>query len=104
MAVVQLRQHVSYRCALFYLDKLIFKHDVVKAIRIKQMDRGIDYYYFANCAHVFKSIDFIQKVIPIYCSYDKQLVSRDRKRNKCNYKYFLLKFEDSVCLPQKTCC
>uniref|UniRef100_A0A251SKF9 Uncharacterized protein n=1 Tax=Helianthus annuus TaxID=4232 RepID=A0A251SKF9_HELAN len=30
---------------------------------------------------------FIQKVIPIYSSYDKQLVSRDRKRNKCNYKY-----------------
>ncbi|MFS7950694.1 putative ribosomal export protein Nmd3 [Helianthus anomalus] len=68
MAVVQLRQHVSYRRALFYLDKLIFKHDVVKAIRIKQIDR-------------------VQKVIPIYSSYDKQLVSRDRKRNKCNYKY-----------------
>ncbi|MFS7902255.1 putative ribosomal export protein Nmd3 [Helianthus anomalus] len=70
MAVVQLRQHVSYRWALFYLDKHIFKHDVVKSILIKQMDR-----------------EFIKKVIPIYSSYDKQLVSRDRKRNKCNYKY-----------------
>ncbi|KAF5770510.1 putative ribosomal export protein Nmd3 [Helianthus annuus] len=87
MAVVQLRQRVSYRRALFYLDKLIFKHDVVKAIRIKQMDSGIDYFFFANCAHVVKFAEFIQKVIPIYSSYDKQLVSRDRKRNKCNYKY-----------------
>ncbi|MFS7950692.1 hypothetical protein Hanom_Chr07g00586181 [Helianthus anomalus] len=51
MAVVQ---HISYRWALFYLDKLIFKHDVLKAIRIKQMDR-----------------EFIQKVIPVYNSYDK---------------------------------
>ncbi|KAM0024143.1 putative ribosomal export protein Nmd3 [Helianthus debilis subsp. tardiflorus] len=70
MVVAQLRQHVSYRWTLFYLDKLIFKHDVVIAIRIKQMDH-----------------EFIQKVISIYSSYDKQFVSRDRKRNKCNYKY-----------------
>ncbi|KAL8487857.1 hypothetical protein ACS0TY_024241 [Phlomoides rotata] len=46
IAAVQLRQHVSHRRTFFYLEQLILKHDAAKnAIRIKQMDQGIDFFF-----------------------------------------------------------
>ncbi|KAJ0457731.1 putative ribosomal export protein Nmd3 [Helianthus annuus] len=107
VAAVQLRQHVSHRRTFFYLEQLILKHDAaVRAIRIKQMDRGIDF-FFANRSHAVKFVEFIQKVVPIKSRNDKQLVSQDTKSNNYNYKYtFSVEIcpicrEDLVCLPPK---
>ncbi|KAD6795842.1 hypothetical protein R6Q59_020238 [Mikania micrantha] len=107
VAAVQLRQHVSHRRTFFYLEQLILKHDAaVRAIRIKQMDRGIDF-FFSNRSHAIKFVEFIQKVVPIKSRNDKQLVSHDTKSNNYNYKYtFSVEIcpicrEDLVCLPPK---
>ncbi|KAL3838756.1 hypothetical protein ACJIZ3_023347 [Penstemon smallii] len=107
IAVVQLRQRVSHRRTFFYLEQLILKHDAAKhAIRIKQMDQGIDF-FFNNRSHGVKFVDFVGNVAPIKRRNDKQLVSHDRKSNTYNYKYtFLVEIcpicrEDLICLPPK---
>nr|XP_043614993.1 60S ribosomal export protein NMD3-like [Erigeron canadensis]XP_043614994.1 60S ribosomal export protein NMD3-like [Erigeron canadensis] len=107
VAAVQLRQHVSHRRTFFYLEQLILKHDAaVRAIRIKQMDRGIDF-FFSNRSHAIKFVEFMQKVVPIKSRSDKQLVSQDSKNNSYNYKYtFSVEIcpicrEDLICLPPK---
>lgn len=107
VAAVQLRQHVSHRRTFFYLEQLILKHDAaVRAIRIKQMDQGIDF-FFGSRSHAAKFVDFVGKVVPVKTRHDKQLVSHDQKSNNFNYKYtFSVEIcpicrEDLVCLPPK---
>ncbi|XP_057451079.1 uncharacterized protein LOC130742985 [Lotus japonicus] len=106
VAVVQLRQHVSHRRTFFYLEQLILKHGAAaRAIRIKQMHEGIDF-YFSNEDHGEKFVQFIGKVAPIRSKgYNKQLVSHDTKSNNYNYRYtFSVEIspicrEDLICLP-----
>ncbi|KAF2290505.1 hypothetical protein GH714_014162 [Hevea brasiliensis] len=107
VASVQLRQHVSHRRTFFYLEQLILKHDAaVHAIKIKQMDQGIDF-FFANRSHGVKFVEFVGKVAPVRSRHDKELVSHDTKSNNYNYKYtFSVEIspicrEDLICLPQK---
>ncbi|XP_059623260.1 uncharacterized protein LOC132266412 isoform X2 [Cornus florida] len=107
VAAVQLRQHVSHRRTFFYLEQLILRHDAaVRAIRIKQMDQGIDF-FFANQSHGEKFVKFLGKVAPIWSRHDKQLVSHDSKSNNYNYKFtFSVEIcpicrEDLICLPPK---
>ncbi|KAI8032916.1 60S ribosomal export protein NMD3 [Camellia lanceoleosa] len=107
VAAVQLRQHVSHRRTFFFLEQLILKHDAaVRAIRIKQMDQGIDF-FFGNRSHAVKFVEFVGKVAPIKSRHDKQLVSHDSKSNNYNYKYtFSVEIcpicrEDLICLPSK---
>ncbi|KAE8077773.1 hypothetical protein FH972_016303 [Carpinus fangiana] len=107
VAAVQLRQHVSHRRTFFYLEQLILKHGAAAAaIKIKQMDQGIDF-LFSNRSHGVKFGEFISKVAPVKSRHDKQLVSHDSKSNNYNYKYtFSVEIcpicrEDLVCLPPK---
>lgn len=107
VASVQLRQHVSHRRTFFYLEQLILKHDAaVRAIKIKQMDQGIDF-FFGNRSHAVKFVEFLGNVVPIRSRHDKHLVSHDAKSNNYNYKYtFSVEIspicrEDLICLPQK---
>lgn len=107
VAAVQLRQHVSHRRTFFYLEQLILKHDAAsRAIRIKQMDQGIDF-FFGNRSHAVKFVEFVGKVVPVRSRNDKQLVSHDIKSNNYNYKYtFSVEIspicrEDLICLPPK---
>ncbi|KAH8511433.1 hypothetical protein H0E87_008844 [Populus deltoides] len=104
---VQLRQHVAHRRTFFYLEQLILKHDAAaRAIKIKQMDHGIDF-FFANRSHGVKFVDFVGKVAPVKSRNDKQLVSHDTKSNNYNYKHtFSVEIspicrEDLVCLPPR---
>jgi nonsense-mediated mRNA decay protein 3 len=107
VAAVQLRQHVSHRRTFFYLEQLILKHGAAAAaIKIKQMDQGIDF-FFSNWSHGVKFGEFISKVAPVKSRHDKQLVSHDSKSNNYNYKYtFSVEIspicrEDLICLPPK---
>lgn len=107
VASVQLRQHVSHRRTFFYLEQLILKHDAaVRAIKIKQMDQGIDF-FFGNRSHAAKFVEFVGNVVPIRSRHDKQLVSHDSKSNNYNFKYtFSVEIspicrEDLICLPPK---
>ncbi|CAH9083062.1 unnamed protein product [Cuscuta epithymum] len=107
VAAVQLRQHVSHRRSFFYLEQLILKHDAAsKAIRIKQTNQGVDF-YFGNRSHAVKFVEFVGKVVPVRSRSDKQLVSHDIKSNNYNYKYtFSVEIspicrEDLICLPPK---
>ncbi|QCE02414.1 60S ribosomal export protein NMD3-like [Vigna unguiculata] len=107
VAAVQLRQHVSHRRTFFYLEQLILKHGAAaRAIRIKQMEQGIDF-FFSNRSHAVKFVEFVGKVAPIRSRSDKQLVSHDPKSNNYNYKYtFSVEIssicrEDLICLPPK---
>lgn len=107
VAAVQLRQHVSHRRTFFFLEQLILRHDAAaRAIRITQMDQGIDF-FFANRSHGVKFVEFLGKVAPVKSRHDKQLVSHDTKSNNYNYKFtFSVEIcpicrEDLVCLPPK---
>lgn len=107
VAKVQLRQHVSHRRTFFYIEQLILKHDAAsRAIRIKQTDHGIDF-FFANRSHCVKFVSFLGQATPIKSRHDKQLVSHDTKSNNYNYKYtFSVEIcpicrEDLICLPIK---
>lgn len=107
VAAVQLRQHVPHRRTFFYLEQLILRHDAaVRAIKIKQMDMGIDF-FFGNRSHALKFVEFLGNVVPIKSRNDKQLVSHDLKSNNYNYKYtFSVEIcpicrEDLICLPPK---
>ena len=107
VAAVQLRQHVSHRRTFFYLEQLILKHGAAAtAIRIKQMEQGIDF-FFSNRSHGVKFVEFIGKVAPVRSRHDKQLVSHDPKSNNYNYKYtFSVEIspicrEDLICLPPR---
>ncbi|XP_054792355.1 uncharacterized protein LOC129298723 [Prosopis cineraria] len=107
VAAVQLRQHVTHRRTFFYLEQLILRHGAAaSAIRIKQMDQGIDF-FFSNRSHGVKFVEFIGKVAPVRSRHDKQLVSHDPKSNNYNYKYtFSVEIspicrEDLICLPPK---
>ncbi|RHN63526.1 hypothetical protein MtrunA17_Chr4g0059211 [Medicago truncatula] len=91
----------------FYLEQLILKHGAAaRAVRIKQMDHGIDF-YFSKRSHGNSFLEFIGKVAPIRSRNDKQLVSHDSKSNDYNYKYtFSVEIspicrEDLICLPPK---
>lgn len=107
IAAVQLRQHVTHRRTFFYLEQMILKHGAAAtAIKIKQMDQGIDF-FFSNRSHGVKFVEFIGKVAPVRSRHDKQLVSHDIKSNNYNYKYtFSVEIspvcrEDLICLPPK---
>ncbi|MFQ6668224.1 hypothetical protein Gotur_033950 [Gossypium turneri] len=107
VASVQLRQRVSHRRTFFYLEQLILKHDAaVHAIKIKQMDQGIDF-FFTNKSHASKFVEFLDKVAPTKRRESKQLVSHDPKNNSYNYKYtFSVEIspicrEDLICLPPR---
>lgn len=107
VAAVQLRQHVTHRRTFFYLEQLILKHGAAaNAIRIKQLDQGIDF-FFSNRSHGVKFVEFLGKVSPVRSRHDKQLVSHDPKSNNYNYKYtFSVEIspicrEDLICLPPK---
>ena len=84
--------------------QLILKHDAaVRAIKIKQMDHGIDF-FFGNRTH---GVKFVGKVAPVRSRNDKQLVSHDTKSNNYNYKYtFSVEIspicrEDLICLSPR---
>ncbi|CAL1398136.1 unnamed protein product [Linum trigynum] len=107
VASVQLRQHVSHRRTFFYLEQLILKHDAAsKAIKIKQMHQGIDF-FFGNRSHAVKFMEFLRSVVPTKSRDDKQLVSHDVKSSNYNYKYtFSVQIspvcrEDLICLPRR---
>ncbi|KAF9589248.1 hypothetical protein IFM89_021240 [Coptis chinensis] len=107
VAAVQLWQHFSHGRSFFYLEQLILKHDAhVRAIKIKQMDEGIDF-FFSSQSHALKFLEFVRKVVPTKSCTDKQLVSHDTKSNDYNYKHtFSVEIcpvcrEDLVCLPPK---
>ncbi|CAL1397363.1 unnamed protein product [Linum trigynum] len=107
VASVQLRQHVSHRRTFFYLEQLILKHDAAsKAIKIKQMDQGV-YFFFGNRSHAVKFLEFLGSVVPTKSRVDKQLVSHDVESSNYNYKYtFSVQIspvcrDDLICLPQR---
>ncbi|XP_077252563.1 nonsense-mediated mRNA decay NMD3 family protein [Tasmannia lanceolata] len=107
VASVQVRQHVAHRRTFYYLEQLILRHDAaIRAIKIKQMDQGIDF-FFGNRSHAVKFVDFLGNVVPIKSRNDKQLVSHDIKSSNYNYKYtFSVEVcpicrEDLICLPPK---
>uniref|UniRef100_A0A803Q3I8 60S ribosomal export protein NMD3 n=1 Tax=Cannabis sativa TaxID=3483 RepID=A0A803Q3I8_CANSA len=87
---------------------MILKHGAaVAAIKIKQVDKGIDF-FFSNRSQGVKFVEFIAKVAPVIRSrHDKQLISHDTKSNNYNYKYtFSVEIspicrEDLICLPSK---
>ncbi|XP_008796291.2 60S ribosomal export protein NMD3 [Phoenix dactylifera] len=106
-AAVQLRQHVAHRRTFFFLEQLILRHGAaVRALRIAEADRGLDF-FFGSRSHAVKFVEFISGVVPVRSRSDKQLVSHDLKSNIYNYKHtFSVEIcpicrEDLICLPPK---
>ncbi|XP_065869143.1 uncharacterized protein [Euphorbia lathyris] len=110
VASVQLRQHVPHRRTFFYLEQLILKYGAaVHAIKINQMDHGIDF-FFGNQSHGERFVQFIRQYAPVKHRNAEQLVSHDTHTNTCNYKCTSsveispICREDLICLPPKVGC
>ncbi|MQL84092.1 hypothetical protein Taro_016591 [Colocasia esculenta] len=108
VASVQVRQLVPHRRTFFFLEQLILKHgQAERAINIKQMDRGIDF-FFGNDSHARQFVAFLRLVVPVDRPRNaEQLVSHDPKSNIDNHKHtYSVKIcpicrEDLICLPPK---
>lgn len=86
-AIVQVRQKVSHRRTLCYLEQLILKHDAHdKVISLKETREGMDF-HFAQRSHAQRFSDFIQSFIPTKLKNSRHLVSHDANSNEYNYKY-----------------
>jgi nonsense-mediated mRNA decay protein 3 len=85
------------------LEQLILKHDAaVRAIKIKQMDHGIDF-FFGNRSHGVKFVEFVGKVAPVRSRNDKQLLSHNTKSNNYNYKYTFSVEISPICREELIC-
>ncbi|GMN38641.1 hypothetical protein TIFTF001_007871 [Ficus carica] len=108
VAVVQVRQYVSHRRTLFYLEQMILKHEAAAtAVKIKQGDHGIDF-FFSSQSHGERFKDFVSKVTPVMKSKpSEKLKSHDAKSNiyVCRYNFLAtispICREDLICLPPK---
>ncbi|KAI3457271.1 hypothetical protein Pfo_013934 [Paulownia fortunei] len=95
VAAVQLRQH------------LIVKHDAAKyAIRIKQMDQGVDF-FFNNRSHGVKFVEFLGKVAlqsgEVMTNNLCLMIQRAIMTNKYTFSVEIspICHEDLICLPPK---
>eukprot|EP00164_Ancoracysta_twista_P001704 GFYU01002234.1.p1 GENE.GFYU01002234.1~~GFYU01002234.1.p1 ORF type:complete len:520 (-),score=194.37 GFYU01002234.1:43-1602(-) len=104
---VQVRQKVSHKRTMLYLEQLILKHNAqAQCLKIKEMPDGIDF-FFGHRSRALKFVDFLQSVIPCKHKQSRELVSQDDKSNTYNYKYSYMAeiaalCKDDVCfLPQR---
>lgn len=96
-AKVQLRQKVSHKRTIYYLEQMIIKNQAQKdCLGIKQKKNGLDF-HFGNKSHAQKLIDFIHGTVPIQVKMSKELISSDAKSNTYNYKYTFLADIIPVC-------
>jgi len=86
-AIVQVRQKVTHRRTLCYLEQLILKHDAHdKVISLKETREGMDF-HFAQRSHAQRFSDFVESFIPAKLKNSKHLVSHDANSNDYHYKY-----------------
>eukprot|EP01022_Parablepharisma_sp_SALTPOND_P017866 TRINITY_DN2901_c4_g1_i1.p3 TRINITY_DN2901_c4_g1~~TRINITY_DN2901_c4_g1_i1.p3 ORF type:complete len:566 (+),score=39.86 TRINITY_DN2901_c4_g1_i1:9070-10767(+) len=86
-SVVQLRQKVDHKRAIYYLEQIILKHNMhSKAINVKEMPDGIDF-FFANKTHALILYDFLHSQVVSKFRQSKQLISADLSSNQYNYKH-----------------
>lgn len=86
-ACVQVRQKVSHKRTLYYLEQLILKYQAhEKVTGVKQAPDGLDFQFHSR-SHALSFNDFVQSSIPIKTKESKTLVSHDGKSNSYNFKY-----------------
>jgi len=106
-AVVQIRQQVSHKKTMLYLEQMLLKHNVcAKAQSIKEQPGGMDIYWGSKSA-ALHLIEFLKSVVPVKTSSSKKLISQDDNSNVFNYKYAYhaeiapVCKDDLVCLEPK---
>lgn len=106
-SVVQVRQKVSHKKTLLYMEQIILKHRAHKdATNIKTRHDGLDF-YFQHKTHALHLIDFLSSFLPLRQKTSEQLVSADIQNGTAKYKHtFCLELApicryDLVCLPPK---
>ena len=106
-ALVQVRQKVTHKQTLLYLEQLLLRHRAHKeASNIKEKHQGLDFHYQSRHAAA-KMVEFLQSVLPIRLKKSEELVSADVHAGTQNYKFtFSVELvpickDDLVCLPPK---
>eukprot|EP00397_Hematodinium_sp_SG-2012_P033518 GEMP01035826.1.p1 GENE.GEMP01035826.1~~GEMP01035826.1.p1 ORF type:complete len:544 (+),score=109.74 GEMP01035826.1:37-1668(+) len=90
VALVQVRQRVTHRRTLYFLEQLLIKHEAMKKILfVKQSPEGFDF-FFASKSHGNTFSHFIQNHFPCTHKDSRQLVTHDAKNNTYKYKYTAL--------------
>ncbi|KPM05786.1 60S ribosomal export protein NMD3-like protein [Sarcoptes scabiei] len=104
-AVVQVRQKVSHKKTLYFLEQLLLKFQAhSKCIDIKPMHDGIDF-FFLKRDDAEKLSSFLESTVASRLTKSKQLITHDVHNNTYNYKYtFSVEIvpickDDVVCLP-----
>jgi nonsense-mediated mRNA decay protein 3 len=106
-AMIQVRQKVTHKRTLFWLEQVILKHNAHRdTTNIKEAKDGIDFYYVQR-SHAIKMVDFLQNMVPIRCKGSEQLISSDIHSGTSNYKFSYsveivpICKDDLVCLPTR---
>lgn len=104
---VQIRQRMTHKKTLYYMEQLILTHRMhveTKTTNIKQVHEGLDFYY-QDKKDARKMVEFLKTVLPCRSDNAKELVSHDIRNNNYNYKYTYcveivpLCKHNIVCLP-----
>jgi nonsense-mediated mRNA decay protein 3 len=87
-ACVQLRQKIKHKRTFFFVEQMLIRHSAAdKAIGIKEISGGLDF-YFRSESHAKSFVHFLRSVVPIRDAlHSRKLISEDLSNNTKNFKY-----------------
>lgn len=86
-AQVQLRQRVSHKRTLLFLEQLMLKHSVLShCLNVEEHPFGINL-YFRQKNEALKVVEFLQKYICLTITHSKELISHNEHTQDYNYKF-----------------
>lgn len=108
-AVTQVRQKVKHKRTFYFLEQALIKTGVAdKAIEIKQMPTGLDFYWLQKTEGL-ALVEFLRSIVPIQSKESRKLITQDDHNNVKKYKFTQFVEVSPVCkhdltfLPPKLC-
>lgn len=87
VACIQIRQRISHKRTLYYLEQLILKHKANNnTVSISETKDGLDFFY-NDRKHAIKMVEFLQQSVPIRVTNSSEFISQDTHTSKKTYKY-----------------
>lgn len=108
-AVTQVRQKVKHKRTFFFLEQCLIKTGVAnKAIQIKEMPGGLDFFWLQKTEGL-ALMEFLRGVVPAVSKESRKLITQDDHNNFKKYKFTQYVELSPVCkhdlavLPPKLC-
>lgn len=106
VACIQVRQRVSHKRTLYYLEQLILKNKANNnTVSISETKDGLDFFY-NDRKHAIKMVEFLQQSVPTKVTSSSEFISQDTHTSKKVYKYIYqleivpVSKDDLIALPK----